>query len=449
MPAFELTKVQAYAYLILTHKRYDHIKELGYGGGAGGGKSILGCVWLFDMCKKFPGVAYALGRKELINLKKTTLLSFFQVVNILGLVAEEHFTLNSQTNVITFSNGSLIFLVDMANKPSDPLFTRFGGLELTGGFVDESNENNLQSIEILKTRLGRRKNKEYGIVPKLLETFNPAKNHVYSRYYKPWVDKKLPKYRMFIPALATDNPYLDESYIEQLKNSDKVTRERLLYGNFEYDDDPSKLFEYDKILDIFTNDLFIPTNANNYISCDVGRYGADKTVAIVWREWHIEKIVTMPKSSGPEVVELLKNLAREHMVPHSNIVVDDDGIGGMGVVDWLDGCKGFVNGSSPIETEFSKKIHNYRNLKTQCYFKLAEKVKLGQIDCYDIPQEMMEGIIEDLEQIAQKNMDRDDKIEIIGKDEIREKLGRSTDYSDAMMMRCVFDLSDYYTPHIA
>jgi len=329
------------------------------------------------------------------------------------------------------------------------LFTRFGGLELTGGFVDESNENNLQSIEILKTRLGRRKNKEYGIVPKLLETFNPAKNHVYSRYYKPWVDKKLPKYRMFIPALATDNPYLDESYIEQLKNSDKVTRERLLYGNFEYDDDPSKLFEYDKILDIFTNDLFIPTNANNYISCDVGRYGADKTVAIVWREWHIEKIVTMPKSSGPEVVELLKNLAREHMVPHSNIVVDDDGIGGMGVVDWLDGCKGFVNGSSPIETEFSKKIHNYRNLKTQCYFKLAEKVKLGQIDCYDIPQEMMEGIIEDLEQIAQKNMDRDDKIEIIGKDEIREKLGRSTDYSDAMMMRCVFDLSDYYTPHIA
>ena len=116
----------------------------------------------------------------------------------------------------------------------------------------------------------------------------------------------------------------------------------------------------------------------------------------------------------------------------------------------MENCKGFVNNSSPIETEYSKQIHNYRNLKTQCYYKLADIVMKGNIGCYDdLPIEIKQGIIEDLEQISQKNIDRDGKIELIGKEEIKEKLGRSPDYSDAMMMRCIFDLNDYYSPHVA
>lgn len=446
MPKFHLTPKQALAYIKLT----DNIhKEVGYGGGAGGGKSILGCYWILTQALMYPGTAYVIGRKELTNLKKTTLLSFFQVIQILDLKTSDIGTLNSQTNIFNFHNGSRIFLMDMSSQPSDPLYTRFGGLELTQAFVDESNENDLQAIEILKTRLGRCKNKEYNLIPKLLETFNPAKNHVHRRYYKPWKEGTLPKYRLFITALATDNPYLADSYIEQLRNADKITKERLLYGNFDYEDDPAKLFEYDKILDLFTNYVHIPTNAENYISCDVARFGIDKTVVIVWRDWHIEKIISMDKSSVPEVVELLNKLSKEHHVPHSNIIIDEDGVGG-GVVDLIDNGKGFVNNSSPVETEYSKKIHNYRNLKTQCYFKLAEKVQKGEIAIYDdIPLEIQEGLIEDLEQIAQKNIDKDGKIEILGKDEIKEKLGRSTDYSDAMMMRCYFDIDDYYVPRIA
>jgi hypothetical protein len=43
---------------------------------------------------------------------------------------------------------------------------------------------------------------------------------------------------MFIPALATDNPHLDENYITQLQRADEITRQRLLFGNFDYDDTP-------------------------------------------------------------------------------------------------------------------------------------------------------------------------------------------------------------------
>jgi len=445
MPKFELTPKQAYAYLKLIDNKH---KEIGYGGGAGGGKSILGCFWILTQALKYAETKWLIGRRELTNLKKTTLLSFFQVIQILGMKTEDIGTLNSQTNIFHLQNGSMIFLMDMSHQPSDPLYTRFGGLELTGAFVDESNENDIQSIEILKTRLGRAKNKEYGLIPKILETFNPSKNHVYHRYYKPSKEGKLPTHRLFITALATDNPYLDPEYIKQLRNADKITRERLLYGNFEYDDDPSKLFEYDKILDIFTKDYILPTRHDAYISCDVARFGADKTVAIVWKDWLIEKIVSLPKSSIKEVVDLLNDLAKQYRIPKSNIIIDEDGVGG-GVVDFMENVNGFINNSSPVETEFSKKIHNYRNLKTQCYFKLADKINHGEIGCYEVPLEIKEGIIEDLEQIAQKNIDRDGKIEILGKDEIKEKLGRSTDYSDAMMMRCYFDLEETYTPYIA
>lgn len=442
---FNLTRKQAVAYRKLTD---DISTEIGYGGGAGGGKSFIGCFWILSQALAYPNTAWLIGRRELTNLKKTTLLSFFKVLEVMKIDPDTIFTLNSQTNIIQFNNGSKIFLMDMSYQPSDPLYTRFGGLELTGAFIDESNENELQSIEIIKTRLGRGKNKEYNLLPKLLETFNPSKNHVYHRYYKPFKENRLPKHKVFITALATDNPYLDPSYIEQLKNADKITKERLLYGNFEYDDDPSKLFEYDKIIDIFTNEYYPSVKEQTFISCDVARFGADKTVIMVWRGLLILHTIIMPKSSVKEIVDAINELSRRFAVPNSNIVVDEDGVGG-GVVDYLPNVKGFVNNSTPIETDFSKKLHNYRNLKTQCYFKLAELVNKGKICYYEAPEELKDLIIADLEQVAQRNIDKDGKIELIPKEEIKEKLGRSTDYGDTLMMRMIFEITGTYKPYIA
>jgi len=446
MAKFHLTAKQAVAFIRLTDNKH---KEIGYGGGAGGGKSILGVFWIIIMCLKYPGTAWLIGRKELTNLKRTTLLSLFQVVDIMGFKNEDLFTLNSQTNIITFPNGSKIFLMDTAHKPSDPLNTRFGSLELTGAFLDESNENNIGVVQIIKTRLGRMKNKEYKIIPKLLETFNPDKNHVHRRYYKPWKEGKLLPHVTFIPALATDNHYLDENYIEQLRNADKITRERLLYGNFDYDDDPTKIFDFDKIQDMFTNNNIIPSRHQLYISCDVARMGSDKTVIIVWKHRTVMRVVTMPKNTVPMVVDAINNLANKYKVPRSNIVIDEDGVGG-GVVDYLPGCKGFVNNSTAIETLGSKKIHNYANLKAQCYFKLAEYVNKGEISVYDnIPEEIKELTIEDLEQICQKDPDKDSKVRVETKEEIKEKLGRSPDFSDALMMRMLFEVKSTYKPYVA
>ena len=403
----------------------------------------MGCFWVLSQCLAYPGVRYLMGRKELTNLKKTTLATFFKLVKELGLNQDDLFKLNSMTNTIRFVNGSELMLMDMAYKPSDPEYLRFGGLELTGAFVDESNECEEKALSILKTRIGRCLNKELNIQPKLLETFNPSKNHVYFRYYKPFKNKALPDHVDFIPALVTDNPYLDDTYIDQLRKSDKITKERLLFGNFEYDDDPSKIFEFDAITDLFTNNplagLEEGTEPDKYCTVDVARFGKDYSTIFLWKDLFVYKIHYFLKNTTTELEDYVDTLCQKEGIGRSNIAIDEDGVGG-GVVDHLPGCVGFVNNSRAIDSGEGYKL-NFANLKTQCYYACANAVNARKAGVYSECNETVRNkLIEELEQVKRKNPDKDGSIQLVGKEELKEILGRSPDFADAFMMRFYFEL---------
>jgi len=422
--------------------------EVFAGGAAGGSKSFTGCLWQVKRRIQYPGSRGFLARARLKSLKESTLLTFFEVCTKLGLKHDVHYKYNAQTGVIKFWNGSEEYLRDLFLYPSDPEFVSLGSTEYTDGFIDEMGEITEQAYQIMRSRI-RFKLDEYKLVPKLFMGSNPCKTFVYREFYKKWRDGALEPFKAYIPASVYDNPFISDHYIENLKKLDTVNRERLLNGNWEYDDDPAKLFEYDRIIDIFTNDYVEAPREKMYISCDVARFGGDKTVIMIWRGLMIMKIIEKDKSSVKEVVDELKKQSFMWKVPASNIIIDEDGVGG-GVVDFIPNVKGFVNNSAPKETKGSKKIHNYANLKTQCYFKLAEYVNDSKIGCYDLPESIKNGIIEDLEQVAQKDIDKDEnKIRLIGKEEIKEKLGRSPDYGDAFMMRMYFELSSNYKPYIS
>lgn len=407
---------------------------VGYGGAAFSGKSYLLCYWLVSMCISFPETSWGLGRKELINLKKTTLVTLFKVFAECNIVKDRHYNYNQQENKITFTNGSIIYLIDTAHKPSDPLYTRFGGLELTGAAIDESAETPYEAIKILFTRLGRKNNHKYGIKKKMLETFNPSKTHVYERYYRPHKENQPIESHVFVPALPKDNPSPDvEDYINDIiKTSDPITIQRLIHGNFEYDDDPNALIEYENILNLFTNN-HVGKTGKKYITADIARLGSDKAVIMVWDEFTIIDIFEFDKSKTTEIQNAINALKVKHKIPNSNIVADEDGVGG-GVVD---NCriKGFVNNSRPFNNE------NYSNLKTQCYYKLSEKINSNEVyfEC-ELSASQKELIIEDLEQVKSHNADNDGKMQIVPKAEIKQVIGRSPDYSDSMAMRMFFDL---------
>ena len=422
-PEFTKTQKECLKYLL-----DNKTTEVLFGGAAGGGKSWVGVSYLILMCIEYPKTRYLMGRSKLDALKKTTLNTFFEVCTAWNLKAIKDYTFNGSSNVITFYNGSEIILKDLFLYPSDRNFDSLGSLEITGAFIDEANQITEKAKNVVASRL-RYKLDENNLIPKMLMTCNPAKNWVYTEYYRPAKDKTIKPYRKFIQSLVGDNDYISKHYEKQLFQLDELSKQRLLYGNWEYDATDDSLIQYDAILNMFNQK---GVEGDKYISCDVARFGSDKTVIMLWQGLHLRIIRSLLKSSVNEVVEAVRELQQEHQVNLRNIIVDEDGVGG-GVKDYLR-CQGFVNNSKALKGE------NYQNLKTQCYYKLADIVNKGQvgINCFDV--NVKNQIIEECEQVRTKDADKDNKLQIISKDTVKAIIGRSPDYSDALAMRMYFEI---------
>lgn len=428
------------------------IKYLLFGGGAGGGKSWLGCEWLMVMCYMYPESKWFIGRKELTRLMKSSFETFKKVC-LFHQIPPNDWKLNGQYNYIEFFNKSKIDLLDLDEKPSDPMFERFGSLEYTGGWIEEAAEVKYKCFDVLKSRIGRHKNKEFGLHPKLLLTANPTKNWLKRIFYKRWKDKTLPKQYAFIQSLYRDNFYTSDIYGENLNEiDDLITRQRLRDGNWDYDEGQNTLINTDAISDLFTNT--IETGEDRYLVADIARFGSDKIVLMCFQGLEIYKIIVRTKQGTDVTADLIKQTAIEEQIPYYCIVVDEDGVGG-GVVDQCKGIKGFVNNSSPIENANTKPTEvivngslvqrtpreNYQNLRSQCYYMLADYINTHKIAIKTYDVSIQEAITEELEQIIRNHADEDRKLSIVPKEDIKEAIGRSPDYADTLMMRMYFELN--------
>ena len=397
---------------------------------AGGGKSFIGCLWLIRNCVKYPGTRWLMGRAVLKSLKESTLKTFFEIISLLNWGTKIKY--NSNEGYIKWDNGSEIMLKDLYQYPSDPNFDSLGSTEYTGAFIDEASQVSEKAKNIVASRL-RFKLDEYSLVPKILIASNPAKNWMYSEFYKPFTKNCLLDYRKVVLSLATDNPNLSKHYINNLHKLDKVSKERLLYGNWDYDDDPAVLMDYDKITDIFTNSGI--EKGEKYIVSDLAMMGRDKFIVSVWEGLRCKFEIVKAKSSGKEIEEDIKRTADKYQIPHSNIIVDSDGMGNY-LESYLNNIKEFKGGHSAIDTK------KYANMRSECYFKLSEYVNQGKIfiDSEDI--DIREEIKTELSFIKRDKIDNDEsKLRVVKKEDIKVNLGRSPDWADVLMMRMYFELN--------
>ncbi|PYQ25766.1 MAG: hypothetical protein DMF56_26655 [Acidobacteria bacterium] len=125
---------------------------------------------------------------------------------------------------------------------------------------------------------------------------------------------------------------------------------------------------------------------------------------------------------------------------------------GGGLIDDLKGVNGFVAQASPMEPKNKPDDapkEQYANLKAQCTYMLAALVnKHGMaidLTAVELPPDVTvsqfkQMLIEDLEQMKRKDADKDGKLKIVPKDEVKERLGRSPDFGDDLMMRMFFEL---------
>lgn len=134
-------------------------------------------------------------------------------------------------------------------------------------------------------------------------------------------------------ALPTDNRYLTEDYLNSLERLPANERERLKYGNWEYDSDPNTMIDLDSINNMFSN-IYAEKGLKRIVS-DIARYGSDRAIITVWEGFILIEYIVFDISSMVQIKNAINALRIKHKIQLSDIVCDEDGVGG-GVVDGLD-----------------------------------------------------------------------------------------------------------------
>lgn len=420
-------------------------EEFLYGGAAGGAKSWTGATWLLFMCLLYPKTRWFIGREELKRITESTLNTFFKVASEYQCSA---YRFNAQKNFIQFENGSRIDLLELKYLPRDPLYERFGSTEYTGGWIEEAGEIDFGAYDTLRTRVGRHYNDKYGIKAKIYITCNPKKNWLYTHFYKPALKNALPKVKKFLQAFVQDNPFIESGYLERLqRTADKSKKERLLHGNWDYDDDPNALCSFDDIDAIFENDHLEIKDQPYYLTCDVARLGSDKARIAVWQGWTIVAKKSYDLSLITDIQNQINAYRKEFQIPKKHCVADQDGLGG-GVVDNC-GIEGFVNNAKPVkvkmktnkQTKGAKEEPNYANYQVQCGYYLVDMINRHQLwikaTCTESERQ---EIREELGELKSAKTDDDRKVYLKSKKDIKKDIGRSPDWRDLLLMRAHFDL---------
>ena len=363
--------------------------------------------------------------------------------------AYDYFKFDGQLNIFTLYNGSKVFFKACRENPSDPFFERFGSMQMTRGWIEEGGEVSERAKSNLWLSIGRWRNEEYNLKKKLLITANPKKGWMKREFIDPYKQGQLNETKRYIQAFATDNLYLSDDYRNTLASEkNTITRQRLWEGNWDYDEEQNSLVTYDALSDAFSNTIV--KDNNKYLIIDVARLGKDNTTFNFWNGLELYKIEVFNKQDTQNTIQKAKDYASIEQIPYSNIMIDEDGIGGA-IVDGMLGVKGFIANSSPLPTREQIRIRqsriesdlipktNYKNLKAQCAWKISEMINEHKI-AFKVP-EYREVIIEELSALLrQKDVDKDGKLQLVPKEEVKISLSKSPDIGDPIIYRAWFEL---------
>lgn len=415
------------------------ILEVLYGGAAGGGKSYG--LWSLIILKalEYNGIRIGLARQTLSQIKNNTMSTFYEVANDFGLL-DTHYNYNENKGQIKFYNGSIIQFFELRYLPSDPFYDRFGGALLTFGVIEEAAGCDAKGKEVFSSRLGRWMNDIYNIPPHLYLSTNPGTNFVYSDFYIPYTKNILESFRRYIPAKLNDNKYQSKYYADALlKRLGEANAKRLLRGEWNFDDDSTRLMLYENINLIFDYPKLYKPRGEMYLTADIAFTG-DRCIIILWQGLDIIKIYNyigeLKEGTKDEYIrdpekELVK-LAELHKVKQHHIAYDADGVGKYLKAN-LPRSYDIINNSKPVRDE------NYANLKAQLNFKLADLINEGRIKCMD--DSFKELQIQELYEIKSPPLETvDGKLKIVPKSEVKKIIGRSPDIADAMAFRMIFEL---------
>lgn len=417
-------KQNAFAQHVLSGK-YNYLL---YGGAIRGGKSIVALALIVLLARMYKGSRWAVVRRDLPTLRRNTVPTF-ERIRPSSFVSQ----LNKSTWSYRCTNGSEILLFPETFK-HDPDLDRWKGLEVNGFVLEEANELSESAFNKAIERAGTWV-QQHGPQPEpvVIMTCNPARNWVKRQFYDPWKMGKLHAPFLYMPALVKDNPHIPPSYLaslEQMKKTDPRAYNRFVMGDWDQADDPTQLIKFEWLEQARSVE---PVLGKKRLGVDVARYGDDDSV-IAHRDGNA--LVKMEYHHGLAIdrtADIVMALMAQGPVDADQVNVDVVGLGA-GVVD---GCRraGYnvrevQSGGKAVQRDIAGmsecSAFSFNNLRSQLWWEFREELRTGQV-CLDVDDHRL---VEDLTS-PRYTITGERVIKVESKDEIRKRIGRSTDAGDA------------------
>lgn len=381
------------------------------------GKTASHIVWLFEQAIKgkegqeFWWVAPVYRQAEIAYKRMKRQISDKSI-----------FTGNASKLIIKFINGSEIHFKS-AEKP-DNLY----GENVHAAVFDEFTRARESSWHALRSTLTATQGR-----CKFIGNYTGSMNWGHKLGKKAKTDPNY-KYYKITAFDAVEAGILKEEEIEQARKDLPLSVFDALYlakGSAEDD----ILFHENGLESMFTN-THVEAKKERYITADVALHGSDRFVLPVWYGWRVKEIKVVDKCEADEATKIIKDLAQKHKVPRHRIVYDGDGLGAF-LRGYLRGAHPFKNGAAPSNENGKKNKPNYENLKAQCAYLLSKKINDGEV--YIESEYYKEDIQKELE-AHKKTESNGGKFGITPKKAVKELLGYSPDFADALFMRMFFEL---------
>lgn len=259
----------------------------------------------------------------------------------------------------------------------------------------------------------------------------------------------------FFHFTTFDNPHIPKEEIEKARNEmDGQTFKQEILA--EYVENAGALFKYTALLDVFSNT--VDKTAEKYLVIDVADDGSDKTKFSFWEGLEEYRRETFERLNTEAIVSQTREYQQQDKIPMSNTIVDAIGVGaGVASNSLLDGIIGFKSSYGAIRTDQDPvrlpNVHytgevplvsEYKNLRSQCVFTLADLINNHNI-ASKVTGRDKERIIEELS-TYQDASQGDGKRMATPKEDIKELIGRSPDDSDTWIMRMYFVIRDKLLP---
>lgn len=340
-------------------KRFKYVL---FGGSVGSGKSYWirwsAVWWLMEYYAKYglKGIRAGVFCEDYPSLQDRHLTKVkFEFPSWLGKFneAKHEFTLAPEygSGIIAFRN---------LDDPSKYLSVEFALIA-----IDEVNRNPKTTFDMLRSR-----HRWPGIKDvKFIAGCNPlgeawVKNMWVKRLFPP--DEKEQYEFVYVPALPTDNPHLDESYYKGLESLPEVQRKAYLEGNWDAFDESMDEKGYIRLM----NDRELQASFTSqgehsgYKILGVDPAAGGDASAIVLKSGNLQEILFNQKLQDTmALVGLIMELYRKHGADY--IVIDKTGIG-QGVYDRIREmdypCRGVAFGEKSEEDQFA-------NLKAEWHWR--------------------------------------------------------------------------------